>query len=483
MKQKIPLLISLLFLLLHLPFFEADPDTNISFSRDAFTDEGLYTSQVRNYLITGEFRLEESDATVKTPLFSGLMLSLFSITGINLTAARVLVLLICLAVFYFITRRDSLMALLLGTIIFLQYTIFQYSHIALSEMLSVSCLTLGWYFMTKNGGQGLTVRSAFVASLMITLAWWFKFQFLYMMVWPLIFYVMTGAHFSLIRSDYMKQAFRNGALSLMLIFIMAVLYYVAWYIPSRELFDFVMKAQASAPFGEGEWFWKMIHFNINSFFLNESMVPLTILFLLMVLMFPFILYRHRHNTELTLQLFGAFSWCILELYKPALSYLPGRYLVSTFFAMGLFSCICIRGIYLTISERNLWKSALIILVATILSANMIQYYKSYMRRTYIIKEANEFVAENSSPGCYVTGPWAPAVTWKSDVPSIPVWIDYFNYKNTLTQFKPCIIISETDEEDSGNAWTLQGVNLSEIADTTYDFKIHNWKVKIYVLGK
>src|SRR5688572_14675694 len=100
MKQKIPLLISVLFLLLHLPFFNADPDTNISFSRDAFTDEGLYTSQVRNYLLTGEFHLEESDAAVKTPLFSGLMLSLFFVTGIHLITSRILVLFICLAVFY-----------------------------------------------------------------------------------------------------------------------------------------------------------------------------------------------------------------------------------------------------------------------------------------------------------------------------------------------------------------------------------------------
>jgi len=81
------------------------------------------------------------------------------------------------------------------------------------------------------------------------------------------------------------------------------------------------------------------------------------------------------------------------------------------------------------------------------------------------------------------GPWAPSVSWKTKSPSIPVWIDYFNDKNTMEKFQPCIIVSEIDEEDSGNAWKLQGVNLSELAVKTTDFKIHNWHARVYVLKK
>jgi hypothetical protein len=242
-----------------------------------------------------------------------------------------------------------------------------------------------------------------------------------------------------------------------------------------------MQTQAGAPFGEGEWFRKMIQFNIKNFFLNDSMFPLTILFLLMVLVFPFIIYHHRHNTGMSLQLWGAFSWCLLELYKPALAYLPGRYLVSTFFAMGLFSCVCIKGIYYANSKRTTRIIIVLILISIPVSLNIIQYYNSYLRRTYLIRSANEFVAAHCPQGCMVAGPWAPSVTWNTDAPSIPVWSNYFNDRNTMERFQPCIIVSEVDEEDSGNAWSAQGIKPAELSDTTYDFKIHNWHVRIYSL--
>ena len=184
-----------------------------------------------------------------------------------------------------------------------------------------------------------------------------------------------------------------------------------------------------------------------------------------------------------LQLLGAFSWCLLELYKPALAYLPGRYLVSTFFAMGLFICIGIKGIYLVLPQRNLNIVIIFILMVLPVSCNLIQYYEAYQRRSYLLRDANEFVAVFSTPGCYVAGPWAAAITWKSKSPSIPVWKDYFNDVNTMDRFHPCIIVSELDEEDSGNAWKSQGVNLSELSDTTYDFKIHGWHARIHILHK
>ena len=51
------LLIAILFLM-HLPFLHADPDYNLSDSRDAFTDEGLNTSQLRNFINHGQLNFD-----------------------------------------------------------------------------------------------------------------------------------------------------------------------------------------------------------------------------------------------------------------------------------------------------------------------------------------------------------------------------------------------------------------------------------------
>ena len=56
-----------LIFLAHLPFIGADPDRNMAVGRGPFTDEGLNTSQVRNWVNQGELNLSECDNLLKTP--------------------------------------------------------------------------------------------------------------------------------------------------------------------------------------------------------------------------------------------------------------------------------------------------------------------------------------------------------------------------------------------------------------------------------
>jgi len=68
-----------LLLVAHLPFLDADPDINISYSRGPFTDEGLNTIQIRNLVNHGELNIEECDNLLKTPLFNFSLLIPFTI--------------------------------------------------------------------------------------------------------------------------------------------------------------------------------------------------------------------------------------------------------------------------------------------------------------------------------------------------------------------------------------------------------------------
>ena len=65
LKKYFPLLIIVLYFLLQLPFLTADPDPLADpRTRGAFTDEGLYVSQIRNLVNHNYLDLKESDTFV-----------------------------------------------------------------------------------------------------------------------------------------------------------------------------------------------------------------------------------------------------------------------------------------------------------------------------------------------------------------------------------------------------------------------------------
>src|SRR4029078_7292880 len=84
----------LLLLLLHFLVLHSDPDYNLSIGRDAFTDEGLNTSQLRNYINHGYLSFDECDNLVKTPLFNLILFPSLKFFGTHLIVARVTILLL-----------------------------------------------------------------------------------------------------------------------------------------------------------------------------------------------------------------------------------------------------------------------------------------------------------------------------------------------------------------------------------------------------
>jgi hypothetical protein len=153
MKDKIvrqlPYVLLLLVFVLHLPFLTADPDYYLSDSRDAFTDEGLNTSQLRNYINHGQLDFNECDNLIKTPLFNGLLFLPLKILGTEHIVARVTILL-SIILLLFISMRStyikSIIAILSITTL-LQYFVFQYSHFSLSEMISTVSIMVGIFFL------------------------------------------------------------------------------------------------------------------------------------------------------------------------------------------------------------------------------------------------------------------------------------------------------------------------------------------------
>ena len=99
------LLLFILIVVIHLPFLDADPHYFHSTGRAAYTDEGLYAAQSRNFVNNGSFQLSSSDALIKTPLFGFSLVLPFTIFGISLAIARLWVLLLSVVLLIFFIGR------------------------------------------------------------------------------------------------------------------------------------------------------------------------------------------------------------------------------------------------------------------------------------------------------------------------------------------------------------------------------------------
>ncbi|MGB3076573.1 MAG: hypothetical protein WBB36_14695, partial [Chitinophagales bacterium] len=186
MNDKLMLRLGLLLLsvvlLLHLPFLGADPDIHLSSSRDAFTDEGLNTSQLRNYINHGKLDFMECDNLIKTPLFNLALYIPLQLFGTHLTVARITILLIVFGFIFFLLSnlhfRPVIIIMSLTTM--LQYYVFQYAHFSLSEMLSTVFILSGIFyiflFVANNCRQQMHL---FLSSFYIALAYYSKIQFVY----------------------------------------------------------------------------------------------------------------------------------------------------------------------------------------------------------------------------------------------------------------------------------------------------------------
>ena len=125
-------------ILSHLPFLEADADLNISSgSRGAWTDEGLNTCQLRNYVNHGHFNLLDSDNFLKTPLFSIFLFPFFKLLGISMYVARLITVLFCasLLLVFFWRKITLFIGLIFVVTTMMLFPIHQYSHLCLAEII------------------------------------------------------------------------------------------------------------------------------------------------------------------------------------------------------------------------------------------------------------------------------------------------------------------------------------------------------------
>src|SRR3954454_5953921 len=172
--------------ILQIPFLTADADINLGASRGPWTDEGMYTMQVRNALLTGTIDINETDGLIKEPLFSVMAFAILGGIDNSMTAMRSAGLAYCCFMLALLASGENPFSYMLRICIpigFLSYYPLQYSHLAMVEMSACVSVLLSIFFiymrLTGGGIWNLYLASAFA---LITYA--FKIQFVYVAIVP-----------------------------------------------------------------------------------------------------------------------------------------------------------------------------------------------------------------------------------------------------------------------------------------------------------
>lgn len=482
--RRIPflLLFALGTLALQLPFVWADPDRNVSESRGAHTDEGLYAGQVRNAIHHGDRSLYASDNLIKTPLFGAMLYGSFRVFGATLAVGRLTVMLLTLAVFVYLYNQNAHMrkvGLLSFISIITNYYIFHHFHYSLAEVLSSALILLSVYWLARDQARTLArsrvVWSSFVVATAISAAYCLKIQFVYAVAVPLlillIFRYLPGQDKGvLLRKTLFTALFLAGYL---------LLYGLCWYWPHHVFYDYVMADQTTDRFATlPRLAWQIGSVAYHKF-LNPYMLvySLSFCFLMYVVVKYFIKNLAK---EFGLYVTGLLCWLLVELHKVPMTYLPTRYLVSVYVAMGaLIALVAAEILYVHGQKLPNVRRVTVALVALMVLKNGYDYATSLSDRTYQIQAINQYLAQYDFHGQPVMGAWAPSLTWDSKAISHPIWKNYFNDINVINTYNPAMIIAEEDENDSNEAFLTQGIDLDACADSSRAFVINRWHVRLY----
>src|SRR5688572_10235685 len=278
-------LLLLFLVVLQIPFLQADPDLYLSHSRDAHSDEGLNTIQLRNYINHGYLSAWECDNLMKNPLFNLVLFIPFKIFGTKLLVGRLTILFFTLGSLFFMGFRKDWRKWLtwIIPIVFLQFHVFQYMHFSLAEMMSVSCILLGMFGLVNmwdEPDRRIKLRYLVLGLSFLMFAWYTKIQFVYVGVIAFVYILIFLIH------QIIQQKKLSGNTAWVLVFSILVpllwawIYYQFWYLEYKEPFEYILKNQTGNRFPPSKYFWGVIGENLRRYFTTPFVIPVWIGFLI-----------------------------------------------------------------------------------------------------------------------------------------------------------------------------------------------------------
>jgi len=463
---------------LHLWFLSADPGLHIGPSRDAWTDEGLYTAQIRNYIHHNKLSVDENPTFFKAPFFNLLLAPFFYLFGTTLETARLVVLCFITFGILYLARKtqDRIFFVIAIYTVFCHTFLFTYAHLAMAEMVGIMFIVSGIHFLASwpvSDSLMGRMRVMLGVQLLMGLAFLSKAMYGYMLVFvPAV--LLIWAILRMFRNlPGPRKLLSYVFISVMAVALFVVLYWICWVIPNNSLALKIWEYEGISRFAAARDMPGTIKFWILNIYLDPLHAFHTWMFLGMGAIFLVLMAMKKVRPGWTGFLW--WMWFLFELYKLLLTDQPPRYQLSLLASMGFLVAYMIRCIQLS---GNRWaKLSCIILVSLFAGkfAGDIRWMVS--NRSYTIREANTYLGSITGPGDTVMGVWAGSAGWQTSAYILPVWSGYVNDKDILGRFHPDVIISEPGQEDSGGAFHADGITLD--SNAAKKMRVGYWDLHFY----
>jgi hypothetical protein len=469
--------------LLQLPFLKADADSSLSFfSRGPYTDEGLYSAQVRNALITGHLDLTESDTIMKEPLFAAANWLIARFLGDEMTIARTSIMLTAVSVLAFLASGSGHFARTVWIAIpftFLSYYPFHYAHLDMAEF-PCSVAILVCIAATGARLRGSASWTVVLGAIAAAVTYAIKFQYLYVAAIAPIAFLLAIAfrRFSGLPIDR-TQYFDFGS-AVLFSGVFASIFYLAWVLPNRELFVRAIKRGFEQ---QPTWGSRVVMDNLQNLIWDVRIWPILVVVTVGAAILCWQWRTGAANSRVLEEWIASaappLAWLALESHKLGLSYLPSRYLISAYIAAGLFGAAGLSLItWPTIKDAP--RSAVTLIGALgllALALNVNFFLRALHDRHYALRDAQTvFQASGNWRGKLVIGSWAASLFWGSGAITRPVYKGV-NDHDILARQHPAAIATEPDGSDSEGAFASDGIRFPVKAD--YDFDIGPWRVNVY----
>lgn len=472
MNRLFPYLVVLFLALLHLPFLNADPDTEVTVvSRDAWTDEGLNTVQIRNFVNHGYLSMSECDNLIKTPLFGFALVPFYEILGTKIVTGRAAVLGFVLLVLFVILLNEQtrLFGTAMALIALLQFHVFHYSHYSLAEMMAVSWILLGIFLLWKaeKGSWPLLV----IATICFSMAYLSKITFAYAILIP---FMVSYLSFLLARMDEQspnRSLISNWSIQAAITAIIGSAFYLKWYVPNKEVFEMVEANQGTGRYDVADA-WIRFQFNLQEFIMVDGMAPFVIILVVVLLGF---LAKPPFRSKNTVLFFGLASWFLLELHHILLVNPPSRYLLPLFFSVLALIAFSVSEIGSSTAQKRVVFTILILFGGY----NLFNYQLSYKRRTHEIAAVQDYLSQHDLKNETLLGVWAATLGANTQARTIPIWSDFNFDKQRIQNYHSKVIFSEPNEAESGDAFKALNIDLKADSDSIQEFKIWRYQVGIY----
>ncbi|MHC1777307.1 MAG: ArnT family glycosyltransferase [Lentimicrobium sp.] len=477
------LLMALLFLA-HLPFLSADPDSLLSLNtRGAWTDEGLYTAQLRDFINHGSFDLYNNNGFIITPVLQIILFPFYTIFGTDIIVGRAVALLFTIGVLFVLSTSNQLRlpALFYLLLVALQFHYFQFCHYSMGEIFAINMILLALFALAKFEeyiSHPKKLRWLLLAVFFSFLAWGIKVQFVYVAV--LVPAAMLIKAWSVPRKlkNIRKEYYKAFGISVIFTLTLALVYLVAWYLPNQDFYHYIMNYETGERFKNTiPGLLQVFRFNFRHIIWVSELWPLLLITILALIGLTVAKLTNFRNRPIPLALIFGVIWLLVEQHKIAMIYLPTRYFLSLIAAAGI-----VASLSLGLLVKNRVSSAKIILpVVIILTAwNLTFVYHSWQRRTYDIQAVQTYLDKSSLDAKNpVLGIWSYTLAAESKAPTIGIRHNYLNDKDPILTYKPQLVITEFNQAESDSAWARQGIDLATISDSVRRFKVWRYDLDFY----